>query len=70
MLPKIPKLTPMVRRLLKYGTDPSASLKAKFRYDVGQNLKLGDDGSRTCEMSPFFLLKTERFFRRKNRTDN
>ena len=47
-----------VRLLLKYGADPSASLKAKFRYDVGQNLKLGDDGSHTCEMPPLFLPGT------------
>lgn len=47
-----------VRLLLKYGADPSASLKAKFRYDVGQNLKLGDDDSHTCEMSPLFLPST------------
>ena len=48
-----------VRLLLKYGADPSASLKAKFRYDVVQNLKLGDDGSHTCEMSPLFLPGTK-----------
>ena len=48
-----------VRLLLKYGADPSASLKAKFRYDVVQNLKLGDDGSRTCERSPLFLPGTK-----------
>ena len=47
-----------VRLLLKYGADPSASLKAKFRYDVVQNLKLGDDGCHTCEMSPLFLPGT------------
>ena len=47
-----------VRLLLKYGADPSASLKAKFRYDVVQNLKLADDGSHTCEMSPLFLPGT------------
>ena len=45
--------------LLKYGADPSAPLKAKFRYDVVQNLKLGDDGSHTCEMSPLFLPGTK-----------
>ena len=38
---------------------PSASLKAKFRYDVVQNLKLGDDGSHTCERSPLFLPGTK-----------
>ena len=48
-----------VRLLLKYGADPSAPLKARFRYDVVQNLKLGDDGSRTCEMSPLFLPGTK-----------
>ena len=48
-----------VRLLLKYGADPSASLKAKFRYDVVQNLKLGDDGSHTCERSPLFLPGTK-----------
>ena len=48
-----------VRLLLKYGADPSASLKAKFRYDVVQNLKLGDDGSRTSEISPLFLPGTK-----------
>ena len=48
-----------VRFLLKYGADPSASLKAKFRYDVVQNLKLGDDSSHTCEMSPLFLPGTK-----------
>ena len=48
-----------VRLLLKYGADPSASVKAKFRYDVVQNLKLGDDGSWTCEMSPLFLPGTK-----------
>lgn len=48
-----------VRLLLKYGADPSASLKAKFHYDVVQNLKLGDDGSRTSEMSPLFLPGTK-----------
>ena len=48
-----------VRLLLKYGADPSAPLKAKFRYDVVQNLKLGDDGSHTSEMSPLFLPGTK-----------
>ncbi|MDE0685517.1 MAG: hypothetical protein OXI63_21535, partial [Candidatus Poribacteria bacterium] len=48
-----------VRFLLKYGADPSASLKAKFRYDVMQNLKLGDDDTYTCEMSPLFLPGTK-----------
>ncbi len=48
-----------VRLLLKYGADPSASVKAKFRYDVVQNLKLGDDGSHTCERSPLFLPGTK-----------
>ena len=48
-----------VRLLLKYGADPSASLKAKFRYDVVQNLKLSDDGTHTCEMSPLFLPGTK-----------
>jgi ankyrin repeat protein len=48
-----------VQLLLKYGADPSASLKAKFRYDVVQNLKLGDDGSWTSEMSPLFLPGTK-----------
>ena len=48
-----------VRLLLKYGADPSASLKAKFRYDVVQNLKLSDDGDHTCEMSPLFLPGTK-----------
>ena len=47
-----------VRLLLKYGADPSASIKAKFRYDVVQNLKLGDDDSHTCERSPLFLPGT------------
>ena len=41
--------------LLKYGADPSASFKAKFRYDVVQNLKVGEDDSHTCERSPLFL---------------
>ena len=48
-----------VRLLLKYGADPSAPLKAKFRYDAVQNLKLEDDGSHTCEMSPLFLPGTK-----------
>ena len=48
-----------VRLLLKNGADPSASVKAKFRYDVVQNLKLGDDGSRTSERSPLFLPGTK-----------
>ena len=48
-----------VRLLLQYGADPSASLKAKFRYDVVQNLKLSDDGAHTCEMSPLFLPGTK-----------
>ena len=48
-----------VRLLLTYGADPSAPLKAKFRYDVVQNLKLGDDGSHTCEISPLFLPGTK-----------
>ncbi len=47
-----------VHLLLKYGADPSASFKAKFRYDVVQNLKVGDDDSHTCEMSPLFLPGT------------
>ena len=47
-----------VHLLLKYGADPSASFKAKFRYDVVQNLKLDDDGSHTCERSPLFLPGT------------
>ena len=44
--------------LLKYDADPSASFKAKFRYDVVQNLKVGDDDSHTCERSPLFLPGT------------
>ena len=44
--------------LLKYGADPSAPFKAKFRYDVVQNLKVGDDGSHTRERSPLFLPGT------------
>ena len=48
-----------VRLLLKYGAEPSASLKAKFRYDVVQNLKLDDDDSHTCERSPLFLPGTK-----------
>ena len=48
-----------VRLLLTYGADPRVPLKAKFRYDVVQNLKLGDDGSHTCEMSPLFLPGTK-----------
>ena len=48
-----------VRLLLKYGADPSASLKAKFRYDVVQNLKLGDDDAETAETSPLFLPGTK-----------
>lgn len=47
-----------VRLLLKYGADPSASFKAKFRYDVVQNLKVGDDDAHTCERSPLFLPGT------------
>ena len=47
-----------VQLLLKYGADPSASLKAKFRYDVVQNLKVGDDDAHTCERSPLFLPGT------------
>ena len=47
-----------VRLLLKYGADPSASLKAKFRYDVVQNLKVGDDDAHTCQRSPLFLPGT------------
>lgn len=47
-----------VQLLLKYGADPSASLKAKFRYDVVQNLKVGDDDVYTCERSPLFLPGT------------
>ncbi|MCY4569177.1 MAG: hypothetical protein OXD49_12805 [Candidatus Poribacteria bacterium] len=44
--------------LLKYGADPSAPFKAKFRYDVVQNLKLDDDGAHTCERFPLFLPGT------------
>ena len=44
--------------LLKYGADPSAPFKAKFRYDVVQNLKVGEDDSHTCERSPLFLPGT------------
>ena len=44
-----------VRLLLKYGADPSASVKAKFRYDVVQNLKPSDNASRTYEMSPLLV---------------
>ena len=44
--------------LLKYGADPGASFKAKFRYDVVQNLKVGDDDAHTCERSPLFLPGT------------
>ena len=47
-----------VRLLLKYGADPSAPFKAKFRYDVVQNLKLSDDDTHTCERSPLFLPGT------------
>ena len=47
-----------VQLLLKYGADPSASLKAKFRYDVVQNLKVGEDDAHTCERSPLFLPGT------------
>ena len=47
-----------VRLLLKYGADPSAPFKAKFRYDVVQNLKVGDDDTHTCERSPLFLPGT------------
>ena len=48
-----------VHLLLKHGADPSASFKAKFRYDVVQNLKLDDDSSHTCERSPLFLSGTK-----------
>ena len=48
-----------VQLLLKYGADPSTPLKAKFRYDVVQNLKLGNDGSHIREMSPLFLPGTK-----------
>ena len=45
-----------VRLLLKYGADPGASLKAKFRYDVVQNLKLAAEAvSHTYEMSPLLV---------------
>ena len=44
--------------LLKYGAHPSVPFKAKFRYDVVQNLKVGDDDAHTCEMSPLFLPGT------------
>lgn len=44
--------------LLKYSADPSAPFKAKFRYDVVQNLKVGDDDAHTCERSPLFLPGT------------
>ena len=44
-----------VRLLLKYDGDPSASVKAKFRYDVVQNLKPSDNASNTYEMSPLFV---------------
>ena len=44
--------------LLKYGADPNASFKAKFRYDVVQNLKVGDDDAHTYERSPLFLPGT------------
>ena len=47
-----------VRLLLKYGADPSAPFKAMFRYDVVQNLKVGDDDAHTCERSPLFLPGT------------
>ena len=47
-----------VRLLLKYGADPSMPFKAKFRYDVVQNLKVGDDDTHTCERSPLFLPGT------------
>lgn len=39
-----------VRLLLKYGADPNASVRVKFRYDVVQNQKPSD-----CEMSPLFV---------------
>lgn len=45
--------------LLKYGAHPSAPFKAKFRYDVVQNLKVGDDDAHTCERSPLFLPGTK-----------
>ncbi len=41
--------------LLKYGADPSAPFKAKFRYDVGQNLKPSDNASVHIEMSPLLV---------------
>ena len=44
--------------LLRYGADPSTSFKAKFRYDVVQNLKVEDDDAHTCERSPLFLPGT------------
>ncbi len=44
--------------LLKYGANPSAPFQAKFRYDVAQNLKVGDDDTHTCERSPLFLSGT------------
>lgn len=44
-----------LRMLLKYGAAPSASVKAKFRYDVVQNLKPSDDASRNYEMSPLLV---------------
>ena len=44
-----------VRLLLKHGADPSASVKAKFRYGVVQNLKLSDDVSDDYEMSPLLI---------------
>ena len=44
-----------VRLLLKYGADPSASVRAKFRYDVIQNLKLRDNASHDYEMSPLLV---------------
>ena len=47
-----------VRLLLEYGADPSAPFQAKFRYDVVQNLKVGDNDAHTCERSPLFLPGT------------
>lgn len=47
-----------VQLLLKYSADPSTPFKAKFRYDVVQNLKVGDDDVHTCERSPLFLPGT------------
>ena len=44
-----------VHLLLKHGADPSASVKAKFRYDVVQNLKPSDNASHTYEMSPLLV---------------